>query len=355
MSKLKKSQEEEEVIDEVKKEFSLDSFIKSLNKLKDVTVESSLAEETEPYKDVIPFSSINLNNATGIGGLPKGKIVEIIGWESAGKSTLSLDVIGNCQKKFNQPCMLIDKEQSFDRHYARRLGVNNNLLVKSVPNSLEDQYDVLEHTLDQCKFGVIVVDSLTAFEPQSTLNGDGGMTKEARINSARLKSIVAKAHKSNTLVIFINQMREKVGVMFGNPETTAGGNAMKFYASMRIMIRRKEIKAAEGYNTMSFKFIKNKNAEPFKESEIGIIWNKGFDTDGEALKLALQEGIMTKEGHSFFYEGTRLAKSKGELAEFFEANPELVKEITDKVKNTKNIIAIEGDSAFNDVKNEEEL
>jgi recombination protein RecA len=308
-----------------------------------------IGNELEAYKDVIPFSSINLNNATGIGGLPIGKIVEILGWESAGKTTISTDIIGNAQKKFGKPSLLIDRENSYDPFYAQSLGVDIKQVVIARPASLEDNYDVIESALESNLFSVIICDSLTSFEPQASIDGNNAMGKESRINSSRLRGVMRLVEKTDTCVIFINQIREKIGVMFGSPETTNGGNALKFYSHMRIMIRRTEIKA--GYNTMQFKFIKNKSAPPMKESKIKIIWGKGFDLDGEAIEIAIQEGIIKREGNSYFYGEEKIAKSKDTLTEFISNNPEFVLEIREKVKNFTDIIKLEeGDESLSSFK-----
>lgn len=331
--------EDDEIIEKSKnKEFTLEGFAKELGKL--VGKENvTLGNKLESYTDVIPFSSINLNNATGIGGLPKNKIIEIIGWESAGKTTISTDIIAMCQKMFNDNALLIDKENSYDPKYAKSLGCNIDKILVTRPSSLENCYDTIETVLDSKKFGIIVVDSLTSFRPQANIEGNNAMGKESRINSDKLRMVTQKIVNSNCCIIFINQIREKIGMMFGNPETTSGGNALKFYAHMRIMIRKKEVK--DGYNTMHFKFIKNKMAPPMQESSIRIIWGKGFDLEGEAIDLATQEGILKKEGNTFYYEGNKIATSKAKLDKFLKDYPETMKEIVEKVKlNVKNTIKL---------------
>jgi recombination protein RecA len=317
--------------EKVKKEFSIESFSKELEKISGKG-STHLSINLESYTDVIPFSSINLNNATGIGGLPKNKVIEIIGWESAGKTTISTDIIAQCQKKFGDYCLLIDRENSFDPVYAETLNVDLDKLLINRPEALETCYDVIEKTLDTKKFGVIVVDSLTSFRPQAAIDGNNAMGKESRINSDKLRMVTEKVVDSNCCVIFINQIREKIGVMFGSPETTNGGNALKFYSHMRIMIRRKEIK--DGYNTMHFKFIKNKMAPPMKESTVRIIWGKGFDLDTEAIELAMQENILRREGNSYFYNNSKIAKSKAELETFWKDNPDVLIEIRNTVRNS---------------------
>jgi recombination protein RecA len=316
------------------KEKKMQELLTSLNKqFGKNTIVSADGEEYEAYGDVIPVTSIKLSAATGINGFPKNKIIEIIGWESAGKSTLSYDIIANCQREFGDHCLLIDKEASYDPVYANQLFVDDSKLKIAYPDSLEDSYALTEKALDSKLFGVIVVDSLTAFESAASLADQGGMGKEARINSDKLRRINAKVKDSNCCVIYINQMREKIGVMFGSPETTSGGNALKFYAAMRIMIRRKEIKADNETNIMHFKIIKNKVAKPMKEAEINILWGKGFDTDKEYIDLAMDNEIITCVGKTWFYNGNKLEIGKDKSIQLIKDNPEMFEEIKVKVKN----------------------
>ena len=294
------------------------------------------ASDDTPAGDIIPLTSLTLCNALGTGGLAKNKIVEIIGWESSGKSTLSYDAIANAQKTYEDYCLLIDKENSFDKFYAKQLGVDLDKLEISFPSSLEDCYDVIEKALDSGLFGLIIIDSLTAFQPQSTIeDGSGAMGKESRINSNRMRMVNDKIRNSNCCIVFINQMREKIGVMFGNPETTSGGNAMKFYAHQRIMIRRKEIDAKGQQNTMHFKIIKNKLAVPMKEAETTIIWGKGFDKESEIFYLAKDFDIIKKHGKKVTYDGSVFEltdkDAMNEYYDYLNDNPELKREITNKV------------------------
>jgi recombination protein RecA len=286
--------------------------------------------------DIIPLSSLTLKHALGVGGFSKNKIYEIIGWESSGKSTLCYDAIANAQKTHNDTCLLIDKENSFDKFYAQELGVDLEKLELVYPDSLEDCYAVIEKALDSKLFGLIIIDSLTSFQPKSTIeNPEGAMGKESRINSNRMRMVNAKIRESNCCIVFINQMREKIGVMFGNPETTSGGNALKFYAHVRIMIRRKEINAITQSNLMHFKIIKNKLAVPMKEAETTIIWGKGFDKESEIFYLAKEFEIIKKHGKKITYgEVTFELSEKDAMDEFYshlEDNLEMKQEIIDKV------------------------
>ena len=325
---------------EVKKEQNIDGFQSEIEK---IFGKGSIitANEEIPPGDIIPLTSLTLCNALGKGGFAKNKIIEIIGWESAGKSTLSCDAIANDQKTYGDNCLLIDKENSFDKFYAERLGVNLDKLQLAYPNSLEDCYSLIEKALDSRLFGLIVVDSLTSFQPQASLDNPGGaMGKEARINSDRMRMVTDKVRNSNCCVVFINQIREKIGVMFGSPETTSGGNALKFYAHVRIMIRRKEIKAENQTNTMHFKIIKNKLAPPMKEAETTIIWGKGFDKESEIFYLAKDFEIIKKHGKKVTYNGEIFELSdKDAMDEYYaylDKNPDIKKEIVDKVLDRLN-------------------
>lgn len=303
------------------------------------------ASEETPPGDFIPLTSITLCNALGTKGFAKNKITELLGWESSGKTSLSYDAIANAQKEFGDYCLLIDKENSFDKFYFQQLNGDLNKLELSYPNSLEDCYDVIEKSLDSGIFGLIIVDSLTAFQPQSTIDeGSGAMGKESRINSNRMRMVNDKIRTSDCAIVFINQMREKIGMMFGNPETTSGGNALKFYAHQRIMIRRKEIDPKGQKNTMHFKVIKNKLAIPMKEAETTIIWGKGFDKESEIFYLAKDFDIVKKRTTKGVTKVTygeiviELAEKDNmkEWDDFLDTNPELKEEIKQKVLDKLN-------------------
>lgn len=294
------------------------------------------ADDDSPEGDVIPLSSLTLCHALGKGGFVKNKIVEIIGWESSGKSTLCYDAIVNAQKTYGDYALLIDRENSFDKFYFMQLGGDLTKLKLSYPNSLEDCYNVVEKALDSKLFGIIIIDSLTSFQPQSTIDSPGGaMGKESRINSDRLRMVNLKIRNSNCSILIINQLREKLGIMFGNPETTSGGNSLKFYSHQRIMIRRKEIDAAGQCNTMHFKVIKNKLAPPMKEAETTIVWGKGFDRESEIFYLAKEFEILKKHGKKVTYGDFVFELSDKdaiqEFHNFLEDNPEMKEQIKSEV------------------------
>ena len=315
-----------------KKILSLEDFTKEM-KSKFGKNSVITASEADAYTDVIPFSSESINDASGIGGLPIDKVVELIGWESSGKSTIANDLIGNAQKKFKDcQSLLIDRENSFDKFYAETLGVDTANVTLGYPESLEDCYDTVEMALDTKLFKLIIVDSLTAFSPDATIDGNSAMGKESRINSDRMRMVTEKVKDSGCLVIFINQMREKIGVMFGSPETTSGGNAMKFYAHMRIMMRRSAIDQVAQRNTISIQFIKNKLAPPFGKAEVDIIWGKGFDLEQEAITKAIKANIIELSGKTYSYNGEKIAVGLPKLKVFFKENDHLFQEIREKVK-----------------------
>ena len=321
-----------------KKETNIDNFQLEMEKL---FGKGSIitANEEIPPGDIIPLSSLTLCNALGKGGFAKNKIIEVIGWESSGKSTLSYDAIANAQKTYGDNCLLIDKENSFDKFYAEKLGINLDKLQLAYPNSLEDCYGLIEKALDSKLFGLLIVDSLTSFQPQSTIDNPGGaMGKESRINSDRLRMVNDKIRNSNCCIVFINQLREKIGFIFGDPTTTSGGNSLKFYSHVRIMIRRKEIK--DGYNTMHFKIIKNKLAPPMKEAETTIIWGKGFDKESEIFYLAKDFEIIKKHGKKVTYNGEIFELTyKDAMEEYYDYlnnNPTIKQEITDLVMERLN-------------------
>jgi recombination protein RecA len=296
------------------------------------------ANEENSVGDIIPLSSLTLKNALGVGGFSKNKIYEILGWESSGKSTLCYDAIANAQKTYGDHCLLIDKENSFDKFYAQKLGVDCDKLELVYPESLEDCYSVIEKAFDSKLFGLIIVDSLTSFQPKSTIeNPEGAMGKESRINSNRMRMVNDKIRESNCCIVFINQIREKIGIMFGNPETTSGGNALKFYAHVRIMIRRKEINPVTQSNLMHFKIIKNKLAVPMKEAETTIIWGQGFDKESEIFYLAKEYDIIKKHGKKVTYGEIVFELSDkdaiGEYYAYLNDNLEMKEEIVSKVLN----------------------
>ena len=285
------------------------------------------AIEKQSYGNVIPCTSFSLKNALGIGGFAKRKIYTIDGDLSAGKSTTAYDVIGQCQKVYNEECLLIDKEDSYTTEYGKLLGVNNNMLTIISPHTQEDMYDVILKALESNLFGVIVVDSVTAFAPSARFEGSVVMGVEAKVNSDKMRLVTDAIAKSNTCLILIQQTREKMGGM-GDPTTVNGGKAIPFYASVRIRITRSEIGRENMQNVMKFTIIKNKLAPPFKVGTVVYKWNKGFDFSSEVAQLAIEFGIIPKEGNTYFPPKSDMKfVGKKKLIEHLDNNPEYTKEV----------------------------
>lgn len=310
----------------VVKEQSLADFQKYVKKQcgKDSIID---AIEKQSYGDVIPLSSFSLMNATGIGGFAKRKIYTIDGDLSAGKSTTAYDVIAQCQKKYGEQCLLIDKEDSYTTEYGNLLGIDNNKLTIVSPHTLEDMYDVLVNAIKSGLFGVIVVDSVTAFAPQNRFEGSVVMGTEARVNSDKMRLVSDAMAKSNTCLILIQQTREKIGGM-GDPTTVSGGKAIPFYAHCRIRITRSKIDRDLQQNLMKFTIIKNKMAAPFKVGTIIYKWNYGFDFFSEIGELAVEFGIIKNEKRSYFLPETDL-KLTGikNVRDYLFDNPEYTKQV----------------------------
>jgi recombination protein RecA len=289
---------EEKVKEE--KILSLDDFTKYVKKThgKDAAI-SATAKES--YGDVIPCTSFSLMNALGIGGFAKRKIYTIDGDLSSGKSTTAYDIIGNAQRKYNDNALLIDKEDSYTTQYGEMLGIDNNKLTIVSPHTLEDMYDVLAKAIISNLFGVIVVDSVTAFAPSARFEDSVIMGMEARINSDKMRLISDAMSKSNTCLILIQQTREKIGAMaHTDPTTVSGGKAIPFYAHGRIRITRSKIDREQQQNIMKFTVIKNKMAAPFKVGTVVFKWNSGFDFFSEVAQLAVEFNIIPMEGRSYF-------------------------------------------------------
>ena len=287
--------------------------------------------------EVISTSALPLDLALGVGGLPKGRIVEIYGPESSGKTTVMLHVIANAQKA-GGTAAFIDAEHALDPAYARRLGVNLDELLISQPDSGEEALTICETLARSNSLDVIVVDSVAALVPKAELEGDMGMATmgmQARLMSQALRKLTAILNKAHTCCIFTNQLREKVGVMFGNPETTPGGKALKFYASVRIDIRRKEvIKDSSGNvigNNVKVKIVKNKVAPPFAEAEFSIMYNQGINREGSILEAALTKDILTKKGAWIQYQGEMIGQGKEAARQYLIENPKIAEEIRAKV------------------------
>ena len=280
----------------------------------------------------IPTGSFGLDNALGIGGLPKGRVVEIYGPESSGKTTLTLQIIAECQKAGGSAAF-IDAEHALDPEYAKALGVDIDELLLSQPDTGEQALEVTDMLVKSGSLDVIVVDSVAALVPRAELEGDMGDSHvglQARLMSQALRKITGSIQKSNTLVIFINQIRMKIGVMFGSPETTTGGNALKFYSSVRLDIRRigaiKDGDEVVG-NETRVKVVKNKMAPPFKVVEFQILYGKGINKNAEIIEFAVKKGIIEKAGAWYSYKGDKIGQGIAKTSEFLKENPKILEEI----------------------------
>ena len=288
--------------------------------------------------DVIPSGSLLLDEALGIGGYPKGRIIEIYGPESSGKTTLALHAIAECQKQGGKAAF-IDAEHAIDPVYAKNLGVDVDELILSQPDNGEQALEIVEMLANSGAISLIIVDSVAALVPQAELDGemsDSSVGLQARLMSKAMRKLAGVLNKQNCAVIFINQLREKVGVMYGNPETTSGGRALKFYASIRIDIRRTEaIKAGSDVvgNTVKVKIVKNKVATPFKTCELDIIYGQGISKEGEILDRAVELGIIKKSGSWFEYNGVKIAQGREAAKEYIQSNEDVAKELVEKIKS----------------------
>lgn len=297
------------------------------------------AKKKEAYGDVIPTTPFSLSNALGIEGFAKRKLYTIDGDTSAGKSTTAYDVIGNCQKKFGDNCLLIDKEDSYTTIYGERLGINNEKLIIATPDTLEDMYELLVSSLQSNLFGVIVVDSLTSFAPKARHEGSVVMGLEARVNSDKMRMVMSALEKSNTCLIFIQQIRNSIGSM-GDPTCVSGGKAIPFYAHVRIRITRSEIDRENQQNVMKFTVIKNKLAEPFKVGTIIYNWTTGFDLFSEIGELAIEFNIIKKIGNTYHFPETNDTQvGKKKTIQYLKDNQDYMKKVLeplvqDYLKNT---------------------
>lgn len=287
----------------------------------------------------IPTGSLGLDIALGIGGLPKGRVVEIYGPESSGKTTLTLEVIAQCQK-LGGTAAFIDAEHALDPIYAEKLGVNVEELLISQPDTGEEALEITDILVHSGGVDVLVIDSVAALVPKAEIEGEMGdshMGLQARLMSQALRKITGNVKKSNTLVIFVNQIRHKIGVMFGSPETTSGGNALKFYASCRLDIRRigtvKEGDEVVG-NETRVKVVKNKVSPPFKQAEFQIIYNKGINRLGELLDRGSDLGILEKSGSWYSLEGEKIGQGKAKAVEFLQENPKIAEKIEKQILET---------------------
>jgi recombination protein RecA len=286
--------------------------------------------------EVIPTGSLNLDLALGIKGYPRGRVVEIYGPESSGKTTLTIHAIAECQKQ-GGICAFIDAEHAFDPTYAESLGVDIDNLIISQPDNGEQALEIADNLIRSGAIDLLIVDSVAALTPKAEIEGEMGdsqMGLQARLMSKALRKLTGSIKKANCCVIFINQLREKIGVMFGNPETTSGGNALKFYASVRIDIRRaSQIKNGDEVigNRTRVKIVKNKVAPPFRKAEFDIMYGKGISKVGEIIDLGVDMDIIKKAGSWFSYGDTKLGQGRDAVKEIFLDNPELMEEIEQKI------------------------
>lgn len=312
-----------EVIGQIEEKFG-EGVMMMLGEIKKVDVES------------IPTGSISLDIALGIGGIPRGRIIEIYGPESSGKTTLALHIIANAQKA-GGIASFIDAEHALDPEYAKKIGVNIKDLLISQPDNGEQALDIVETLVNSGKINIIVVDSVAALVPKAEIEGDMGdahMGRQARLMSQALRKLTAIVAKSNCTVIFINQIRMKIGVVFGNPETTTGGNALKFYSSVRIEVRRSaQIKKAEEIvgNRVKAKIVKNKVAPPFKTTEFDIMYNEGISASGDILDTAVKYEVVEKKGNSFNFGEIKLGVGREQAKTFLKADAKTAKELVKRI------------------------
>ena len=286
--------------------------------------------------DVIPTGSVGLNAALGVGGFPRGRIIEIYGPESSGKTTLAIHAIAEAQK-MGGIAAIIDAEHAFDRFYAQKLGVDVNSLLIAQPDNGEQALEIADQLISSAAVDLVIIDSVAALTPKAEIEGDMGDNKvglQARLMSQALRKLTATISKTNTTCIFINQLREKIGVMFGNPETTTGGNALKFYASVRIDIR-KSTPVKDGEEVMGHltkvKIVKNKVAPPFRKAEFDIMFGEGISKVGEIIDLGVEHGIIKKSGSWFSYGETKLAQGRDAVKQLLADNPELAEELEARI------------------------
>ena len=299
-----------------------------------------LGDEVVEQVEAISSGSIGLDIALGIGGYPRGRVIEIYGPESSGKTTLTLHAIAECQKS-GGIAAFIDAEHAFDRFYAEKLGVDISELIISQPDHGEQALEIADNLIRSGAIDIIVIDSVAALTPKSEIEGEMGDSKmglHARLMSQALRKLTASISKTNCTVFFINQLREKIGVMFGNPETTTGGNALKFYASVRLDIRRStQIKTSEAEvmgNKTRVKVVKNKVAPPFRTTEFDIIYGEGISKIGEIIDLGVNYEIINKSGSWFSYGGTKIGQGRDAVKILLKDNPELMEELEKKIMET---------------------
>ncbi len=314
----------EQVLSDIEKQFGKGSIMK-------------LGENPHMKVDVVSSGCLSLDIALGVGGFPRGRIIEIYGPESSGKTTFSLQAIASVQKNGGRAAF-IDAEHALDPVYAEKLGVNINELLLSQPDTGEQALEICDALVRSNAISIIVIDSVAALVPQAEIDGEMGDSHvglQARLMSQALRKLNGTISKTNTIVIFINQLREKVGVMFGNPETTTGGRALKFYSTIRLEVRRSEqLKMGDGVvgNKTNIKVVKNKVAPPFKTASVDIMYGEGVSREGEIIDLASEAGIIDKTGAWYSYQGEKLGQGKENVKILLKDNPELCDELEKKVR-----------------------
>lgn len=329
----------EQVLADIEKQFGKGSIMK-------------LGEDTHNNIDVVSSGSLTLDIALGVGGYPKGRIIEIYGPESSGKTTFALHAIAEVQKAGGKAAF-IDAEHALDPVYAKNLGVNINDLLLSQPDTGEQALEICDALVKSEAINIVVIDSVAALVPQAEIEGEMGDSHvglQARLMSQALRKLSGTISKTNTIAIFINQLREKVGVLFGNPETTTGGRALKFYASVRLDVRRGEqIKNGDNVigNRTNVKVVKNKVAPPFKTAQVEIMYGQGVSREAEILDLAAEIGIVDKSGAWYAYKGEKIGQGKENAKSFLKENPDIANEIEEKVRESHGI-------GNNDAKNKKE-
>jgi len=324
--------------DKMEKERALASAISQIEKNYGKGSVMKLGQRQEMNIESIPTGSIALNIALGVGGLPKGRIIEIFGPESSGKTTLTLHAIAEAQK-LGGTCAFIDAEHALDPVYAKKLGVNIDDLIISQPDTGEQALEIADTLVRSGAIDMLVIDSVAALVPKAEIDGEMGdshMGLQARLMSQALRKLTASTSRTNCTIIFINQIRMKIGVMFGNPETTTGGNALKFYASIRIDIRRigsiKDKDEVVG-NQTRVKVVKNKVSPPFKMVEFDIIYGRGISREGELIDLGVKNDFVEKSGAWFSYGDTRIGQGRENAKQYMQDNPDVANELEEKIKN----------------------
>ena len=326
-----------ETLTDEKKDQLLQDALKAIEKEYGKGSIMRLGDRAAVSVDAIPSGSLALDKALGIGGYPKGRIIEIFGPESSGKTTLALHAIAECQKQGGR-CAFIDAENAIDPVYAKHLGVDIDELILSQPDSGEQALDITELLIKSGAIDLVVVDSVAALVPQAELDGemgDASVGLQARLMSKAMRKLAGVMNHSNTTAIFINQLREKVGIMFGNPETTPGGRALKFYSSVRLDVRRSETlkNGGDAYgNVTKIKVVKNKVAPPFKTATVNIIYGEGISHADELISLAVENDIIEKAGAWFSYEGEKIGQGINSVREYLKTHPEFEEKISAQLK-----------------------